>query len=764
MTRRSDYDQWVQDWIAEEKAKGRKCFDVKKVVNAYYVYYQTTRYNSETGKREKVTSYIGKLVKGKGLVEARSKSSDAPAAPPARYGLGVDTGGTFTDAVIIDLDDYTVVAKHKSPTTHKDLSVGLYRSVDAVFRKCSVRPSDITLIGVSTTLATNSVLEGNGGEVGLIFIGWNPDEPVHFGEKRQAFVDGGFDAKGKMISELDMDQVRSAIRSVSEDVDAIAISGLFSVVDSSQERTVKRMAMEMTGLPTVAGYELSSTLGIDVRAETAVLNGRLIPMVRRFFDGLEDTFRKKGLTAPIMVYKGDGSVMTMERARTYPVETVFSGPAASSMGGKITSGRNNFIMVDIGGTSTDIAIVEDGMPRIQEEGANVGGWRTRVKAVDMNTTAMGGDSRISVRMNRLVFGPKRVTPLCRFTERYPEIVDGIRENGVTDHYLYLGEKKGVRLTERELRVVSAMDGKGPMSAVRVKDETPGLWVIDDELDSLVSKGVVESSSLTPTDVMCYLGMFESGNRLGAEAGISVLAHRFGVGTEAAAESVMEEIYNRVSEAVLHRLMDESFRGWESEESGKILRQMSMPRRKHGFDIVPRVDVPIVGIGAPTPHMMAGVGRRLGTKVLFPENSDVGNAIGAVSSKMVASLTANIYPTNDFRYKAMVPFIGSSYHSKLADAIDSAKKNLGSLLAEQLRKEYASNITISYSIHTFDAIEGGIGGMDDAHADRNVTRVEIACRAIGDPPEAVVGDGRLPPIVKEMEEDDHNKGDEICQAQ
>ena len=126
MVKREEFDQWVQDWIAREKAAGRKCFDVKKSGNSYYVYFQTTRYNNETKKREKVSGYLGKLVQGEGLVEPDTYSEDDEKVSVARYGLGIDTGGTFTDAVIIDLDDNSVVAKRKSRTTHEDLSIGLY--------------------------------------------------------------------------------------------------------------------------------------------------------------------------------------------------------------------------------------------------------------------------------------------------------------------------------------------------------------------------------------------------------------------------------------------------------------------------------------------------------------------------------------------------------------------------------------------------------------------------------------------------------------
>ena len=732
MARQADYDQWVLDWISSEKQKGRKCFDVKKVVNAYYVYYQTTRYNPDKRKREKVSAYIGKLVKGVGLVEPHGQVSREEVYEP-RYGLGVDTGGTFTDAVIVDLDDFSVIAKAKSLTTHHDLSIGLYNSVDSVFASCDVDPSEIRLIGISTTLATNSVLEGHGGDVGLIFIGWEPDDGQNFGAKNVAYVKGGFDSKGKPVSQMNLEEVTNAIRSVSDGVDALVISGLFSIVNSSQEEKVKDLAIKLTGLPTVAGHELSSTLGIDVRAETAVLNGKLIPVIRRFFEDVECTFRNKGLTAPIMVYKGDGSVMTMERARTYPVETVFSGPAASSMGGKITSGYNDFIMVDIGGTSTDVALVEGGMPQIECEGALVGGWRTRVKAVDMLTIALGGDSRISIEDSKVIIGPDRVVPLSQFTSSYPHIIDEILHTDVYDYYVLNDVPDGISLTERERIVVNAMVDRGPMSSIDIIEAAEGLWVIDEEIRELTRKGVVTASSFTPSDLLVYLGMFENGNRNGPSAGVHAISQRLGTDESNVSGILMEEIRRRIAEAVLTRLIDDRMRNWKSPETAMFLREMASLKEPSGFTMLPRVDIPIIGIGAPTRYLMDDIGTRLGTKVIFPQDGDVGNAIGAVSSKMVESLTAVVTPTKDFRYKSDVPFIGPTYHTRLEGAISSAQNSLRSFLESKLKSEHAKNINVTYKIKKFLATEGGIGnGNNDTG--KNVNRIEVIARAIGDPPE------------------------------
>ncbi|MFA6709753.1 MAG: hydantoinase/oxoprolinase family protein [Candidatus Methanomethylophilaceae archaeon] len=734
MVQRSEYDQWVIDWIRTEKEGGRKCFDVKKSGNSYYVYYQTTRYNSDTKKREKVSGYLGKLVEGKGIVEPDTYSEDDEKISTARYGLGIDTGGTYTDAVIVDLDDNVVVAKKKSPTDHHDLSIGLYESVDAVFSSSDIKPSDISLVGISTTLATNSVLENHGGEVGLILIGWNPMSSVSFGEKNQVFVSGGCDSKGKPLAPMVKDEVVAAIKKVSEGVDAIAISGLFANANPSQEKKVKDLAVRMTGLPVIAGHELSAALGIDLRAETAVLNAKLIPIVSKFFDDVEKTFAEKGITAPIMAYKGDGSVMTLEEARMHPVETILSGPAASAMGGKVLSGLDDCVVVDIGGTSTDIAIMDAGFPQIQFEGATIGKWRTRVKAVDMCTVALGGDSRISLKGSMFVIGPERVIPLSTFAAECPHVVEKIM---LTDIYDYYEAEEGFdegSLSGRENRVFRAMVGKGPMDSMEVMNAAEGLWIIDQELKSLVSKGAVRLASLTPTDVMVYGHAFDNGSYDGARAGIHAVSEKLGMTEKQAVKALINEIRIKVAEAVMTKMLDDEMLDWQDEGSFRLLRRMLSLSNISTVQMRPNFKIPIVGTGAPSKFMMEDIGERLGTEVIFPENHDVGNAVGAISSKIAESLSATIVPTPDYRYLASVPFMGSSYHTHLDTAVASAKRSLESFLESKVKGYGARNIVTSSKVKTYMATEGGVGNWEEEGLARTVNYVEIISRAVGDPPE------------------------------
>ena len=732
MAPKADFDQWVRNWIADEKAKGRKCFDVKKSGNSYYVYFQTTRYNAELKKREKVSGYLGKLVEGIGLVEPDTYSSDDDEnVTPARYGLGIDTGGTFTDAVIVDLDDYSVVAKRKSPTTHDDISKGLFSSVRAVFEASDITPKDISLVGISTTLATNSVLEGHGGQVGLILIGWEPDEGVSFGEKACVTIRGGFDSKGRAVHAMSDAEAKAAVEKVSKGVDAIAVSGFFAVANPSQEKRLKEIAKETTDLPVITGHELSAALGIDMRAETAVLNGKLIPIVSKFFDNVEKTFRKMGVEAPIMAYKGDGSVMSLDEARTYPVETILSGPAASAVGGRVLSGLDDCVIVDIGGTSTDIAVMDEGFPQIQYEGAAIGGWRTRVKAVDMYTVALGGDSRISLNDRKFTIGPDRVVPISTLTVDHPEIVPKMMHNEIYDYYT-ANDVSTRDMTDKERRIYESVRGKGPLDVMAVMNATEGLWIIDAELRSLTRMGALTAASITPTDVMVYLGKFESGNREGAEAAVYAMAESQGMETMQLARLLFEEIKMKVSEAVMTKLLNDDMGSWEEDGAKRLVRKMTSLSRNRTVDLLPKLNVPIVGIGAPAAHMMEDIGERFGTKAVFSENFDVGNAIGAVSSKISESLVAIIQPTVDNRYTAAIPFMGTTYYSHRDTAIAAAKKCLEDYLSTKVRRSGGTNVKTLSRARTYYSSEGRYGGWDELATTINF--IEVTSRAVGDPPQ------------------------------
>src|SRR6185312_13502777 len=158
--------------------------------------------------------------------------------------------------------------------------------------------------------------------------------------------------------------------------------------------------------------ELSSSLDAPRRALTAALNARLISRISLLIEAVGRAMASLRIVCPLMIVKGDGTLALAETVAKRPIETVLSGPAASLVGARWLSGLGHFIMSDMGGTTTDLGVLQDGRPRVTEEGAEVGGWRTMVKAIDVRTIGLGGDSEIGLGPNGMLsVGPQRIVPV-----------------------------------------------------------------------------------------------------------------------------------------------------------------------------------------------------------------------------------------------------------------------------------------------------------------------------------------------------------------
>jgi len=343
-------------------------------------------------------------------------------------GIGIDTGGTFTDAVIIDMTSGRILAKTKAPTTRQDLRQGIgnaLRGLDgALF-------SRVKLVSLSTTLATNSIVEGKGARVGLITAVPNPGSfscPAGLPADAAVVITGAHDHRGRETAVLDIMAAQEAIDRMAQQVDAFALSGYFSIYNARHELQLKELVAQRCSLPVVCGHELSASVGMVERAVTAVLNARLLPVIRDLLAAVRQMLEENDIHAPLMVVRGDGSLISAGVAEDRPVETVLSGPAASIAGACRLSGLKDAIVVDMGGTTTDIAVVTGGGTPVDRDGAVVGGWKTRVRAVDMWTLGLGGDSRVEVQGNGLMrIGPRRAIPLCMAATASPAFLPMFRE-------------------------------------------------------------------------------------------------------------------------------------------------------------------------------------------------------------------------------------------------------------------------------------------------------------------------------------------------
>ena len=321
---------------------------------------------------------------------------------PKSFFVGIDTGGTYTDAVIIEHDTQKILGRAKALTTKGDLSIGVKEALATVMQTLpsGVKSSAIGLVSVSTTLATNAVVEGHGSPVGVFLIGFDSQMAERTGIAKAfpnvplRLIGGGHDHNGDPMISLDVAALVREAELLKGEVSAFAVASAFAVRNPEHEKIARDIIMRVTGKPVTLSTELTSSLDAPRRALTAVLNARLISRISMLIDAVRLAMGELHISCPLMVVKGDGTLARAENVAFKPIETVLSGPAASLVGAKWLSGLDDFIMSDIGGTTTDIGILQGGRPRVAEEGAEVGGWRTMVKAIDVTTIGLGGDSEV----------------------------------------------------------------------------------------------------------------------------------------------------------------------------------------------------------------------------------------------------------------------------------------------------------------------------------------------------------------------------------
>ncbi len=435
--------------------------------------------------------------------------------------LGVDTGGTYTDAVLIR-DEAEVIASAKSLTTRTDLAIGVGKAIQAVLEKAAVAPADVAMASLSTTLATNALVEGQGGRVALIYIGFRESDlgkhGLHDALKGDPalVIPGGHNHAGGEAAALDLDALR-AFLTTHHGISGYAVAAQFATRNPAHELEVARIITEVTGAPVTCSHQLSSKLNGPKRAVTAVLNARLIGMIDRLIGRAQDALRDIGIDAPMMVVRGDGALMSAEQARERPIETILSGPAASIVGARWLTNVDNALVSDIGGTTTDIALIRDGKPMIDPAGAQVGGFRTMVEAVAMRTHGLGGDSQVHPVSEGLTggvtLGPRRVLPVSLIAAEAPEAVhaaldEQLRTTAPGEH--------DARFARRVPNVpTDGIDARAETLLSRLGDAVlPLNKLLQSRLETsaltrLIDRGIVQVSGVTPSDASHVLGRLDT---------------------------------------------------------------------------------------------------------------------------------------------------------------------------------------------------------------------------------------------------------------
>jgi len=573
----------------------------------------------------------------------------------ARLGLGIDAGGTYTDAVVYDFRRRAVLAKSKALTTKWDYTVGIGNALDGLKARLLGR---VDLVALSTTLATNAIVEGRGQKVGLLLMPpYGIFDPADVPHEPKAVIAGRLEIDGREISPVDPDEVRLLASRMAERycVGAFAVSGYASTVNPAHERQVKAIVADATGLAVTCGHELSELLNFRTRANTAVLNARIIPLLRAFLSDAEAALAGRGIHAPVMVVKGDGTLMSAAAAIERPVETILSGPAASVAGARYLTRHATALVVDVGGTTTDTAAVTDGAVRTDPSGARVGGWKTHVNALDMRTVGLGGDSLVAWERGKLSVGPTRVGPVAWLAAEHArarEALDYLEErlddfDGSTrpmELFALTGRRDGLALREDEARVIEVLSQR-PHSAAELAERTqcvhPGLLPIA----RLEQQYVVQRCGLTPTDLLHCTGQFTRWDAAAAARACHLASRLCGCGPQELASRVFETMVARLAVELLKKQLDEETTPDAMDDcpACQALLNNLLNGGTGEYSVKVTLSRPIIGLGAPVHFFLPQAARLLGTQAVIPRHADVANAIGAITSHIVVTRHARIEP-------------------------------------------------------------------------------------------------------------------------
>ncbi len=638
---------------------------------------------------------------------------------PAPIFLGIDTGGTYTDGVLLNPRSGEVLKTVKVLTTHHDLRQCIAGVLEALLPGDA---STVSLVSLSTTLATNAIAEGKRRPVALLLLGYDPElvqaHNFHrqFGTHHYYFIQGRHGQDGAEQVPLDAAEVARVVEEVKGQVDAFAVVSYSGPMNADHEQQAAEIVARLSGLPVIQAHHLSNELDSIRRATTASLNASLLSNLQEFLDAVQGMLARRGARCPVMMVRGDGSIVRAEYARRRPVEIIHSGPATSAIGGQFLSGAQTALVIDVGGTTTDIALVSNGRVQIFDRAATVGPYRTCVSTIRARSFGLGGDSLLRFdHWRNLSIGPERVVPFAQFCNRYPDLKKEITS--------YLAGKGGLSYSDeleywllRREPPRPFPDPRTQKALARLREKPQRLWKLLKDtgakspvlLDSaeLVNAEVIDRVGLTPTDLMHLTGEFApwdaDASRLVAEAAAKLWQESI----EAFIARVQRLVVRRITAEIIQFLSQKSL----SEETG-ALRGGSLDRWLYDESLQPGdpylgsrifLKIPIVGIGAPAKAFLAPVAAALGAEIIFPPHYAVANAVGAVVGNVVVHREGEIFPCVEGAtitgYFARVDGTQQKFEGA-EQALAFARQSLSQAAAAEARAAGASEVAVDCQEHT-----------------------------------------------------------------
>jgi N-methylhydantoinase A/oxoprolinase/acetone carboxylase beta subunit len=653
--------------------------------------------------------------------------------------IGIDTGGTYTDAAVIDQGRHQILASAKSLTTKGDLSIGVGAAMHEALAQCSdIDLSSVKMVSVSTTLATNAVVEGHGSAVGVILIGFD-DGMVEKTGIAKAFpgipivrLRGGHDHNGEEREALDVVGLQSVLIDVAKNVSAFAVASTFAVRNPAHENKLRELIAALTDKPTTLSSEISSALDAPRRALTAVLNARLISRITQLVGAVRKAMAEIQINCPLMIVKGDGSLANADAVAAKPIETVLSGPAASVIGAKWLSGLEDFIMSDMGGTTTDIGILEHGRPRVAEQGAEVGGWRTMVRAIDVKTIGLGGDSEVHLGVNgEISVGPQRAVPISLLGQRYPEIIAMLEaqladnEGGSLNGRFVLlpfgakGNAEIAGLSAREAELF-ALIGERPQTYRKLAYSSGAQRAVV----ALRKKGLIQFGAFTPSDAAHVLDLQANWSKDAAVLAGKLLSRFRDM------KMPTDERLGEFCKLIWHRTVS---------DTARVILQASFDRPIADTPLLDTVcdgisqkglvkislspQVPIVAVGGPVQVYYPEVGRRLSAEIVFTPHCDVANAVGAAAGLVAHRVEVSIEGDGNGVFRVMGGGVSEIVASGgAAIALASKAAEAAAMVLSKANGAYSPKIETSIKRHY----------LPNASDDEGLLSAVVSAEAVGRP--------------------------------
>ena len=665
-------------------------------------------------------------------------------------GIGIDTGGTCTDAVIYDFETGKILGAGKALTTKEHLETGIANALDQLPEELLEQAQ---MAALSTTLATNACLENKGARAKLLLIGFDRGMMEHL---KDLYASYGLDdltrfvvldAKAEGLYEHpydpDWEDLRARAGEYFDDADSVGIVQMNPKSNGGRfELTALRVLREELSQPVTIAFDISRETDILKTCAGTMLNARLIPLISEFMQAVHHVLEDRGLHIPISIVRSDGTLMPEEMAFSYPVETILCGPSASVVGGaalargaldrkipaeafatvddipepsaiadnftenssgselkqedtpssqeycdqedvedvSIKDGKNremSGIVVDMGGTTTDIALIRDGEPLMAEEGIHIGQWKTMVRGLYVETVGLGGDTAVRYdKDGKLYLDTVRVIPVSVLAAQYDHVLPALEElaerayfssNQVHEFYVLVKDISGKSgYSETEQRLCQILKKK-PLITMELA-ERMGCYHRFLHTERLEKDGVILKSGLTATDMMILKGDFTLYDGAAARAALRCLAVNTGIAAEKLPDCVYEMVSRRMYDSIGRVILQKEYPGLEETFTREYLEPLlecfyaqakerveraaareaaatceaeagygaaATERKKPtnpfaGLQLTSQL--PLIGVGAPIHVFLPRVAQLLGTTAIIPAYAEVANALGAAACK------------------------------------------------------------------------------------------------------------------------------------